>query len=180
MVSTFLCFVGLLVELQSIWTIGQDLRLNWKKFYNSKMHYGDHNRGSCRTLILDSFTTKITIVDPRCTTEITIVDLGVHPGREVFKGSNELTLGEVKIGEEEEKWLPQPPVPLKCGCGEVTEKETCVSLNETVPLPTGGGMHTLYRRRSKHLNRNASGGGQDLAWFISEATSNDPELIFSL
>nr|GMD59958.1 UPF0587 protein C1orf123 homolog [Ipomoea batatas] len=34
---------------------------------------------------------------------------------------------------------------MKCGCGEVTEKETCVSLNETVPLPTGGGMHTLYR-----------------------------------
>nr|GMD93411.1 UPF0587 protein C1orf123 homolog [Ipomoea batatas] len=37
-------------------------------------------------------------------------------------------------------------IKLKCGCGEVTEKETCVSLNETVPLPTGGGMHTLYRR----------------------------------
>nr|GMD50435.1 UPF0587 protein C1orf123 homolog [Ipomoea batatas] len=39
---------------------------------------------------------------------------------------------------------------LKCGCGEVTEKETCVSLNETVPLPTGGGMHTLYRRFWEH------------------------------
>ncbi|PON86187.1 hypothetical protein TorRG33x02_180610 [Trema orientale] len=36
---------------------------------------------------------------------------------------------------------------LKCGrCGEVSQKETCVSLHETVPLPVGKGTTHLIQK----------------------------------
>ncbi|KAM7256262.1 hypothetical protein ACFE04_012003 [Oxalis oulophora] len=36
---------------------------------------------------------------------------------------------------------------LKCGsCGEVTEKETCVQLSDTMPLPTGRGTTNLIQK----------------------------------
>ena len=38
-------------------------------------------------------------------------------------------------------------VQLKCGCcGEVTKKETCLSLNETVPLPASRGTANLVQK----------------------------------
>ena len=36
---------------------------------------------------------------------------------------------------------------MKCGnCGEVSQKETCVTLNETVPLPKSKGTTHLVQK----------------------------------
>ncbi|XP_019175868.1 PREDICTED: UPF0587 protein C1orf123 homolog [Ipomoea nil] len=71
---------------------------------------------------------------------------------------------------------------LKCGCGEVTEKETCVSLNETVPLPTGRGNAHLVQKckfcgRSGNLTM-ITGQGRPLTQEASQAGSFMPVMAF--
>ncbi|CAH9100688.1 unnamed protein product [Cuscuta europaea] len=71
---------------------------------------------------------------------------------------------------------------LRCGCGEVTEKETCVSLSETVPLPTGRGVAHLVQK-CKFCGRSGTlamitGQGRPLTDEASQSGSFTPAMVF--
>ncbi|KAF8393482.1 hypothetical protein HHK36_021726 [Tetracentron sinense] len=72
---------------------------------------------------------------------------------------------------------------LKCGnCGEVTQKETCVSLNETVPLPKGKGTTNLVQK-CKFCGREGivlmiPGRGRPLTLKTSESEKYAPLMVF--
>ncbi|KDP34130.1 hypothetical protein JCGZ_07701 [Jatropha curcas] len=72
---------------------------------------------------------------------------------------------------------------LKCGrCGEVSQKETCVSLNDTVPLPTGRGTANLVQK-CKFCGRDGTilmvpGKGKPLTPEISEKGEYAPLMMF--
>ncbi|XAR69272.1 hypothetical protein NMG60_11000800 [Bertholletia excelsa] len=72
---------------------------------------------------------------------------------------------------------------LKCGyCGEVTQKETCVSLNETVPVPKSKGI-THLAQKCKFCSREGTvtmiaGQGRPLTQEISEAGNYSPLMGF--
>ncbi|KAH0747594.1 hypothetical protein MTR67_049528 [Solanum verrucosum] len=72
---------------------------------------------------------------------------------------------------------------LKCGhCGEITQKETYVSLVETVPLPNGKG-HTHLVQKCKFCGRDGTiamitGRGRPLTHTDSEAGKSAPLMLF--
>ncbi|XP_052210929.1 uncharacterized protein LOC127813871 [Diospyros lotus] len=72
---------------------------------------------------------------------------------------------------------------LKCGnCGEVTLKETCVSLNETVSLQKGKGTTNLVQK-CKFCGRDGTvtmipGRGRPLTQEISESGDYAPLMLF--
>ncbi|KAA8521305.1 hypothetical protein F0562_011949 [Nyssa sinensis] len=72
---------------------------------------------------------------------------------------------------------------MKCGnCGEVTQKETCVSLNETVPLPFNK-VTTNLVQKCKFCGREGtvtmiSGKGRPLTQEISQAGKYAPLMLF--
>ncbi|RAL37993.1 hypothetical protein DM860_000687 [Cuscuta australis] len=71
---------------------------------------------------------------------------------------------------------------LKCSCGEVTEKETCVSYNETVALPTGRGEAHLVQKckfctKTGNLTM-VTGHGHPLTQEASESGSFTPAMVF--
>ncbi|KAL6980071.1 hypothetical protein U1Q18_021721 [Sarracenia purpurea var. burkii] len=72
---------------------------------------------------------------------------------------------------------------LKCGnCGEVTQKETCVSLNETVPLLQGKGTTNLVQK-CKFCKRDGTvtmitGRGSPLTEEISQSGNYVPLMLF--
>ncbi|CAI9275072.1 unnamed protein product [Lactuca saligna] len=78
---------------------------------------------------------------------------------------------------------------LKCeNCGEVTEKETCVSLNETLPLPKKGttnliqkckfckreGTVTMIPGRGSPLTNELSEGGKHAALMVFDCRGFEP------
>ncbi|KAM7490509.1 hypothetical protein LguiA_033430 [Lonicera macranthoides] len=70
---------------------------------------------------------------------------------------------------------------LKCGsCGEVTQKETCVSLNEEVALPKGT---TNLVQKCKFCRRDGNvtmitGRGRPLTLELSQAGKYSPLMVF--
>ncbi|KAM1834425.1 hypothetical protein ACFX13_016894 [Malus domestica] len=72
---------------------------------------------------------------------------------------------------------------LKCErCGEVSQRETCVSLNETVPLPVGKGTANLIQK-CKFCERDGMimmhpGRGKPLTQETSEARQFAPLMMF--
>ncbi|XP_051129323.1 uncharacterized protein LOC127250207 [Andrographis paniculata] len=72
---------------------------------------------------------------------------------------------------------------LKCGnCGEVTQKETCVSLSETVPSTKGKGEVHLAQK-CKFCSREGTitmitGHGRPLTYEDSEAAKFAPLMLF--
>ncbi|CAJ2675271.1 hypothetical protein P8452_00418 [Trifolium repens] len=72
---------------------------------------------------------------------------------------------------------------LKCGrCGEVSQKETCVSLNDTVPLPAGRGTTHLVQK-CKFCSRESTvtmipGRGKPLTNETSESGKFSPLMLF--
>lgn len=72
---------------------------------------------------------------------------------------------------------------LKCGnCGEVTQKETCLSLSETVPIPNGKGTTNLAQR-CKFCGRDGTvllipGRGQPLTLEFSQMGKFTPVMVF--
>ncbi|PSR91759.1 UPF0587 protein like [Actinidia chinensis var. chinensis] len=74
-------------------------------------------------------------------------------------------------------------IKLKCGCcGEVTKKETCLSLNETVPLPASRGTANLVQK-CKFCGRDGNitmitGRGRPLTQEISQAGKYAPLMVF--
>ncbi|XP_050234474.1 uncharacterized protein LOC126682758 [Mercurialis annua] len=72
---------------------------------------------------------------------------------------------------------------LKCGrCGEVSQRETCLSLNETVPLPSGKGTANLVQK-CKFCGRDGTvvmvpGKGKPLMIESSEKGEYTPVMIF--
>ncbi|TKY57947.1 Transcription elongation factor SPT6 [Spatholobus suberectus] len=72
---------------------------------------------------------------------------------------------------------------LKCGrCGELTQKETCVALNDTVPLPVGKGTTHLIQK-CKFCGRDGTvtmvqGRGKPLTQEISESGKYAPLMLF--
>ncbi|KAI3700329.1 hypothetical protein L2E82_44955 [Cichorium intybus] len=71
---------------------------------------------------------------------------------------------------------------LKCeNCGEVTEKETCVSLNETLPLPKKGTTNLI--QKCKFCKREGTvtmipGRGSPLTFEFSEGGKHAPLMVF--
>ncbi|MQM16275.1 hypothetical protein Taro_049234 [Colocasia esculenta] len=72
---------------------------------------------------------------------------------------------------------------LKCeGCGEITQKETCVMLSETVSVPNSRGTANLVQR-CKFCARGGSvlmipGHGKPLTLQLSEAQLPTPLMVF--
>ncbi|XP_010244361.1 PREDICTED: UPF0587 protein C1orf123 [Nelumbo nucifera] len=72
---------------------------------------------------------------------------------------------------------------LKCGnCGEVSQKRTCVSLSETVPLPNGRGTTNLVQK-CKFCGREGTvlmitGRGRPLTTEVSQAGKQTPLMVF--
>ncbi|KAJ8552117.1 hypothetical protein K7X08_028560 [Anisodus acutangulus] len=72
---------------------------------------------------------------------------------------------------------------LKCGnCGEITQKETYVSLGETVPLPIGKG-HTHLIQKCKFCSRDGTvtmitGRGRPLTNGDSQSGTYAPLMVF--
>ncbi|GKV48735.1 hypothetical protein SLEP1_g55534 [Rubroshorea leprosula] len=72
---------------------------------------------------------------------------------------------------------------LKCGsCNEVTQKETCVSLGETVPLPVGKGTTNLIQK-CKFCGREGTitmipGSGYPLTQRLSQAGHDSAVMVF--
>ncbi|GMH06956.1 hypothetical protein Nepgr_008796 [Nepenthes gracilis] len=72
---------------------------------------------------------------------------------------------------------------LKCGnCGEVSPKETCLSLNETVPIPKSRGTTNLVQK-CKFCDREGTvtmitGRGQPLTQEASEAGKSSRLMVF--
>ncbi|KAL6005972.1 hypothetical protein ACLOJK_040017 [Asimina triloba] len=72
---------------------------------------------------------------------------------------------------------------LKCGsCGEVTQKETCVTLSEAVPLPSGKGTANLVQK-CKICGREGTvqmmgGHGQPLTHGAAESGKYMPLMVF--
>ncbi|XP_028796071.1 CXXC motif containing zinc binding protein [Neltuma alba] len=72
---------------------------------------------------------------------------------------------------------------VKCGrCGEVSQKETCVALNETVPLPVGKGTTNLIQK-CKFCGRDGTvtmipGRGKPLTQEMSESGNYAPLMLF--
>ncbi|KAK9273344.1 hypothetical protein L1049_018153 [Liquidambar formosana] len=76
-------------------------------------------------------------------------------------------------------------VKLKCGsCGELSPKETCLSLNETVPLPSGKGRGTTHLvQKCKFCGREGTvtmipGKGHPLTQETSESGKHAPLMLF--
>ncbi|XP_004498924.1 uncharacterized protein [Cicer arietinum] len=72
---------------------------------------------------------------------------------------------------------------LKCGrCGEISQKDTCVSLNDTVPLPAGKATTHLIQK-CKFCGRESTvtmipGRGQPLTNETSESGKFTPLMLF--
>ncbi|KAK7310736.1 hypothetical protein RJT34_08432 [Clitoria ternatea] len=72
---------------------------------------------------------------------------------------------------------------LKCGrCGELSQKETCVSLNDTVPLPVGKGSTHLIQK-CKFCGRDGTvtmiqGKGKPLTQETSQSGKFSPMMLF--
>ncbi|XP_068648738.1 uncharacterized protein [Aristolochia californica] len=72
---------------------------------------------------------------------------------------------------------------LKCNnCGEVSEKETCISLSDTVPLPNGRGTANLVRK-CKFCGREGTllmipGKGRPLTDTLSDQGQFAPLMLF--
>ncbi|KAF5183316.1 Cxxc motif-containing zinc binding protein [Thalictrum thalictroides] len=72
---------------------------------------------------------------------------------------------------------------MKCSnCGEVSQKNTCVMLSETVPLPNGRG-HTNLIQRCKFCSREGTvtmvqGRGRPLMLEVSQAGIYAPLMMF--
>ncbi|EXB66900.1 hypothetical protein L484_019538 [Morus notabilis] len=72
---------------------------------------------------------------------------------------------------------------LKCGrCGEVSQKETCVVLNDSVPLPVGKGTTHLIQK-CKFCGRDGTvtmvpGRGRPLTQETSESGKFSPLMLF--
>ncbi|KAL2317890.1 hypothetical protein Fmac_031766 [Flemingia macrophylla] len=72
---------------------------------------------------------------------------------------------------------------LKCGrCGELSQKETCLVLNDTVPLPVGKGTTHLIQK-CKFCGRDGTvtmiqGRGKPLTQEITEAGKFAPLMLF--
>lgn len=72
---------------------------------------------------------------------------------------------------------------VKCGrCGELSQKETCVTLNETIPLQAGKGTTNLVQK-CKFCGRDGTitmipGRGQPLTQETSESGKSSPLMLF--
>ncbi|KAL5558748.1 hypothetical protein UlMin_034959 [Ulmus minor] len=72
---------------------------------------------------------------------------------------------------------------LKCGrCGELSQRETCVALNESVPLPVGKGTTHLIQK-CKFCGRDGTvtmipGRGRPLTHENSESGKYSPLMLF--
>ncbi|KAJ8774789.1 hypothetical protein K2173_017235 [Erythroxylum novogranatense] len=72
---------------------------------------------------------------------------------------------------------------VKCGrCGELSQKETCVSLNETIPLSAGKGTTNLVQK-CKFCDREGTitmhpGKGKPLTQQISDTGKYAPLMMF--
>ncbi|XP_062160055.1 uncharacterized protein LOC133867339 [Alnus glutinosa] len=72
---------------------------------------------------------------------------------------------------------------LKCGtCGEVSQKETCVALGETVALPVGKGTTNLIQK-CKFCGRDGTitmipGRGKPLTQEVSQSGKHTPLMLF--
>ncbi|KAE8099987.1 hypothetical protein FH972_017926 [Carpinus fangiana] len=72
---------------------------------------------------------------------------------------------------------------LRCGtCGEVSQKETCVTLGETVALPVGKGTTNLIQK-CKFCGRDGTitmipGRGKPLTQEVSQSGKHTPLMLF--
>ncbi|OVA11363.1 Protein of unknown function DUF866 [Macleaya cordata] len=72
---------------------------------------------------------------------------------------------------------------MKCGnCGEVSQKETCLALSDTVPLPNGRGTTNLVQK-CKFCGREGTvtmtpGRGRPLSLEASETGEYTPLMVF--
>ncbi|KAK7291019.1 hypothetical protein RIF29_05857 [Crotalaria pallida] len=72
---------------------------------------------------------------------------------------------------------------LKCGrCGELSPRETCVTLSDTVPLPVGKGETHLIQK-CKFCGRDGTvtmipGKGEPLAHWVSQEGKYSPLMLF--